>query len=816
MTEPIRAASGLRVLEVGSSTAAAIAGLVLADNGASVVKIEPPGGDALRAHPAFALWARGKESAVADLATPAGAARLRALAREADVLLLGLKPSAIDRFGLEHGALARDNPRLVWCAITGFGTRGPLRELPAYDGLVSAKVGRAHEFSPLFEGKRPVYPVAPVGPHAAAMLALQGIFGALRERESSGRGQRLETSLVHGLAVYDMVYWWPGAPRQVRTGDAPFIPYTVGRTADGVWLQFAQNGPRLFENFLRVVGLEAGGAQRPVDAPSRDAVVELRAFRARAQERLGSKTWEEWQRIFAGESEITVEPFLMPGDALAHPQLVAIGDAIEKGGVRQLGTLIQQSATPAQAGDAPPALGSLGGGGWPQPAHSGAPLGSASLRATGPSPWLAAPATRAEVSTRRGLFDGVTVLELATWIATPFAGAQLADLGARVIKIEPLEGDPMRSPRGVHLKMMQGKQSIALDLKHPQGREIVHRLVARADALTHNYRPGVPERLGIDWKTLCAINPRLVYLYGASYGSTGPMAYKAAFHVSAGALAGGARAQAGDARLPPPDARPSPEELLHSLFLLEKANESHPDFNASVVVAAAVALGLWARERSGAGQALETRMMLSNCYVLSKDFVDFPGRAPRELPGADLAGLSALYRLYPAAEDWVFLAAPTQRDFERLCAAADCGALARDPRFATGDSRAKHDTELAAELSRVFAGRSALAWEQALAPRGIGCVRASDQPTAGFILDHERGAELGWTAQVSESAFGAYKRYGRGVELAREAGPLGGAWRAGEHTRPILAELGYPDAEIERLLRERVVAEPQGPPPGAV
>jgi crotonobetainyl-CoA:carnitine CoA-transferase CaiB-like acyl-CoA transferase len=797
MTEPIRAASGLRVLEVGSSTAAAIAGLVLADNGASVVKLEPPGGDALRAHPAFAFWARGKHSAVADLATPAGAARLRALAREADVLLLGLKPSAIDRFGLEHGALAQDNPRLVWCAITGFGTRGPLRELPAYDGLVSAKVGRAHEFSPLFDGKRPVYPVAPVGPHAAAMLALQGIFGALRERESTGRGQRIETSLVHGLAVYDMVYWWPGAPRQVRTGDAPFIPYTVGRTADGVWLQFAQNGPRLFENFLRVVGLEPGGAQRPVDAPSRDAVVELRAFRARAQERLGSKTWAEWQRIFAGEKEITVEPFLMPGDALSHPQLVAIGDAIETGGVRQLGTLIQQSATPAQAGDAPPPLGSLGSGGWPQPA-------------------LAAPAARTAAAPRRGLLEGVTVLELATWIATPFAGAQLADLGARVIKIEPLEGDPMRAPRGVHLKMMQGKQSIALDLKHPEGREIVHRLVARADALTHNYRPGVPERLGIDWKTLSAINPRLVYLYGASYGSTGPMAYKAAFHVSAGALAGGARAQAGDARLPAPGARPSPDELARGSFLLEKANESHPDFNAAVVVAASVALGLYARERSGTGQAFETRMMLSNCYVLSKDFVDFPGRAPRELPGPDLTGLSALYRLYPAAEGWVFLAAPAQRDFERLCAAADCAALARDPRFATADSRAKHDAELAAELSRVFAARSALAWEQALAPRGIGCVRASDQPSAGFILDHERGAELGWTAEVTESAFGAYKRYGPGVELAREAAAPGAAWRAGEHTRPILAELGYPVGEIERLLRERVVAEPQGPPPGAV
>jgi crotonobetainyl-CoA:carnitine CoA-transferase CaiB-like acyl-CoA transferase len=405
------------------------------------------------------------------------------------------------------------------------------------------------------------------------------------------------------------------------------------------------------------------------------------------------------------------------------------------------------------------------------------------------------------------------LLELATYIATPFAGVQLADLGARVIKIEPLEGDPLRAARGVYLTTVQGKESIALDLKHAEGREIVHRLVARADALMHNYRPGVPERLGIDWDTLRAINPRLVYLYGASFGSTGPMAWKAAFHVTAGAVLGGARAQVGAGNLAAPEQPLSPDELARSAYRLEKANESHPDYNAAVVVAAALALGLYARERTGRGQALETRMMLSNAYALSKDFVDFPGRAPRELPGADVTGLGALYRLYPTAQGWVFLAAFAQRDFERFCAAAGCTGLARDPRFASAEARAKHDAELAGAIAAVLAGRSAAEWEEWLAPRGVGCLRASDQPTASFILDHERAAELGWSATARDSAFGAYQRYGRGVEIERDAGPLGGAWRAGEHTRSILAELGYAPDEIERLLRTHVVAEPDGPAP---
>jgi len=789
------AAEGLRVLEIGSSVSSAVAGVLLADNGATVIKLEPPAGDPLRAHPAFRMWARGKQSAVADLATPAGRARLRELARGSDVVLLGMKPSALERLGLEYAPLAAENPGLVWCAISGFGTRGPYRELPAYDALVAAKVGRAHEFSPLFDGQRPAYPVAPVATHAAAMLALQGIFGALRERERTGRGQRVETSLVHGLAVYDMIYWWPGAPRQVRLADAPFVSYTIARTKDGLWLQFAQNGPRLFENFLRVVGLEPPRAARPTDAPGPEVLAEFRAFRARAQARIGSKTWAEWQRIFEGETEITVEPFLLPGEALSHPQLVAIGDSLELGGARQLASLIQLFDTPARPGRSIPALGALGERDWPVPA-----------------PALPAPA--AAPPARGGLLDGVTVLELATWIATPFAGAQLADLGARVIKVEPLEGDPMRAPRGVHLKMMQGKQSIALDLKRPEGREIVHRLVARADALTHNYRPGVPERLGIDWETLRQINPRLVYLYGGSYGSTGPMAYKAAFHVSAGALAGGARAQAGAARLPAAGSEPAAAEIERAQYLLEKANESHPDFNAAVVVAAAIALGLYARERTGRGQALETRMMLSNSWVLSKDFVDYPGRPERELPDAEVTGLSALYRLYPARSGWVFLAAFSQRDFERLCAAAGLVQLARDPRFATPDARSKNDGELAAVLGALFAERDAEEWERELAPRGIGCVRAADEPSASFILDHARALELGWRGIARGSAFGEYPRYGPGVELAREVDPVRGAFRAGEQTRALLAELAYSPAEIDRLFAARVVAEPAGPPPG--
>ncbi len=255
-----------------------------------------------------------------------------------------------------------------------------------------------------------------------------------------------------------------------------------------------------------------------------------RDLRAMVMKRVAERLWKEWQARFAGDDNVTAEPLTWPGAALNHPQLIHTGDSAqvvdeEVGSLRWLGPLISCSATPARV----PAV----------------PARPADL--DGPKGWL----SRSEPSTIESqlpaapLLSGVTVLEMATWIATPMAAALLAELGARVIKIEPFEGDPMRLSGPAGLKCVQGKESIILDLKAAEGRQIVHRLAERADVVVHNYRPGVPERLGIDYKTLRALNPRLVYLYAASYGSTGPMSARPAFHVTAGAVCGGALAQSG-------------------------------------------------------------------------------------------------------------------------------------------------------------------------------------------------------------------------------------------------------------------------------
>jgi crotonobetainyl-CoA:carnitine CoA-transferase CaiB-like acyl-CoA transferase len=518
----------------------------------------------------------------------------------------------------------------------------------------------------------------------------------------------------------------------------------------------------LFRAFLRALGLEhLYETDEFRTAPNIADPDDARALRSILLARVGERTWDEWQRVFAQDPDVSAEPFAWPGDALRHPQLLHTGDSIEVddatlGSTRQLGPLIELSARPTGDEGAAEHL---------------------------PSP----------------LLRGVTVLELSTWIATPMATALLAELGARVIKIETLDGDPMRRYGPAGLKCVQGKESITLDLKSDAGREIVHRLAARADALVHNYRPGVPERLGIDDATLRAHNARLIYVYAASYGSTGPMSARPAFHVTAGAVCGGALAQCGGEGAPGPRIELSEEQLVWWSQRLTRCNEANPDFNAALVVAAAVTMALFARAKTGDGQTLETRMMAANAYALSEYFIDYPGRPPRRFPDAGVHGLHALYRLYETRDGWVFVAATDDREFTNLCETLGRPELGQDPRFGTAAARAQHDEELAVALGTVFARRDATDWERALAPSGVACVRSYPESHAAYVFDAPWSRALGLVEDASATGMGPYPRYGRVVRAPGDLGPLGAADAAGAQTRSILAELGYADDAVEAL-----------------
>lgn len=253
--------NGLRVVDLSPTAVGAQATQTLADFGADVIWVEPPGGSALRDLASFPFLARGKRSLVADLKTAEGVERVRALAGSADVFLETFRPGVADRLGLGYDDLTADNPGLIYTSITGFGRRGPWARLKGYEGIVASVLGLQASFESMFAGKHPPFVSVPWCSFPASQTALHGILTALLERERSGHGQRVETNLAQALATLDPWMWflylvterWPGAYTPDTAVNERGIPnsYTIfvlliSQTKDGRWLQFAQNSTRLF------------------------------------------------------------------------------------------------------------------------------------------------------------------------------------------------------------------------------------------------------------------------------------------------------------------------------------------------------------------------------------------------------------------------------------------------------------------------------------------------------------------------------------------------------------------------------------------
>jgi crotonobetainyl-CoA:carnitine CoA-transferase CaiB-like acyl-CoA transferase len=405
------------------------------------------------------------------------------------------------------------------------------------------------------------------------------------------------------------------------------------------------------------------------------------------------------------------------------------------------------------------------------------------------------------------------VLEIGTFFAAPYGGCVLADLGARVIKIEPPAGEPLRHmlafPEAGGVKVLQGKESVALDLGTPEGLAIVHALARRADVVLQTFRGGVAERLGVDEVTLRALNPDLVYLSAPGYGTDGPCGHRPAFAPTIGAGSGMGRRNAGPhvpehAGLEMAEVKKCARQLAAGV----STECAQADGVAALAVATAMLLGLVARDRGAGGQAMATSMLLSNSYVLSEDMVEYAGRGPIPQPDPELYGLGALYRLYRGADGWLFLAAPAEKEWPRLVTALDeAGArLAADPRFADADGRRAHGDGLADELSAIFATRAAGEWELRLRAADVGCVEAHEGPVEAPLQSADFGGASGLLAPVEDPTFGPIPRLTPLAALSRTPGVVGPAPSLGQHTDSVLAELGYPAEEVARLRARGVLA----------
>jgi crotonobetainyl-CoA:carnitine CoA-transferase CaiB-like acyl-CoA transferase len=405
----------------------------------------------------------------------------------------------------------------------------------------------------------------------------------------------------------------------------------------------------------------------------------------------------------------------------------------------------------------------------------------------------------------------VTIVEFGYFYAMPYAVAMLAALGARVIKIEDLKGDPHRTAFGPEVassKTTAGKESVSVDLSRPEGREAARRIVAQADVFVTGFRTGIPEKFGLGYDNLRKVNPRLLYVHAAGYGRDGPYAHRALYAQAAQAVGGSFGRQVGYW---------SDQERIAGWNLMELQALVFPrlrhvidgDSNPSLAVAAAIALGIYEQRRSGEGQRLDTSMIAGNAWAYADDFCRYAGKPPAKLCDESYFGLSATVRLYEAAESsWVCIEARGDKAFAALARSVGLGDAASDPRFSTSKAREVNDETLVALLAEAFRGRTALEWEQLLSAARVGAAAVSLQGHPTFTAFDPGLRSAGLTVSYEHPLFGEMVRGAPPVRFSDTPSRVAPPCLRGQHNRSVLSEVGYSAAELDRLEASGVLRGP--------
>ncbi len=387
-----------------------------------------------------------------------------------------------------------------------------------------------------------------------------------------------------------------------------------------------------------------------------------------------------------------------------------------------------------------------------------------------------------------GPLTGVTVLDLSGYVAGPYGCALLGDLGALVVKVEPPEGDNLRNypstlpgESRAFLGVNRNKRGIGLDLKHPDGLSVLRRMVERADVLVHNFRPSVPERLGIDYERMKAVNPRLIYCALTGYGDRGPLRERAGYDQVLQTMTGICVEQG----------KPGDPEIVYG---------SAVDFYSASMVAFAVSSALFERSRTGEGRYLGVSLLRSALTMQAARlvWVDGEGRdVARDLRSGGITGL------HPTKSGSLYLSANTPHFWKALCELTGLGDLASDPRFDTVRKRAEHAAELVPRLREALKARTALEWEALLGER-VPCAAA--RPVED-MFDHPQVAAESILATFEHPGVGRYRGMAHPVSVGPDPPAPFAAPQLGQDTRRILAHLGYSAAEIDELCATGVVVE---------
>ena len=797
-----QALDGLRIVDLTRGPAGGLATMMLADFGADVINISPPFDDPLTELAAAPMWQRGKTQLALDLAEASDAEILKDLLSCADVFVVNLRKSSLQRLGLDYTTLAQVHPHLIYTHISAWGNNGPMADVPGYEHLVAALAGRMQLFTGIVDRPGPVFSAMQVGIHACAQTTTSGILSALfaRDNNSPRQGRLVETSLLQGMLPYEqgplIGSQFPDRfptllpslqPPKAANPNEPALPpmpslyYHPAQAADGRWMQFGNLLPHLFDNFLINTDLmdvladpDFNAKQLLLPAQKQDA------FRERMLKRIQDRSVKEWMAQLIADGGVVAGPYQTTQEALGDPDIVANGHVVETddGGL-QLGPVAKLTRTPAR------------------PGARASVLQSAQAKIAEWRQLQQSKDQQANISEKSQLpLRGLRVVELATIIAAPFGASFLADMGADVIKVEQIGGDPYRSMgAGIgSARVNAGKRSISINLKSAEGQKIVADLLATADVVIHNYRPGVPERLGISYEQVIQNNPNVIYLQCNGYGPSGPSALRPSTHPIPGAAMGGVMYQMGENL--PRDLQ-NHENLCLWTRRIMRANEVNPDPNTALVVATSVMLGVVARQRTGIGQQIFIDMFGANAYANHDDFLSYAGKPKRLLADKDMLGLSPVYRLYQCADQhWIFLAIPTHSQQVKFCQRLS----ELDLSTPSIDQLKRADQQTADQLASLFASRSASQWANDLCSHGIGCVRADAYLPSEFWLENEQVKANHLGNSVNHPIWGEYQRHGAMLKYDDQDTDHLGPPLAGQHNAALLTELNYSAEEYQKFI----------------